>query len=621
MRRLSRREAAGLPVIGIAGCAPPPEKPARAQSGWPAGWDRELIERAAAASDQRYDEKARMLRVIVGPGYKYHTKLRDTAAHPTRESLEYALTLLETGAAERIERARSVLERVLPLQVTDPASKWYGLWGYYLEEPPEKMAPADWNWADFNGSCLLLIELRHGGKLGGDLRRQVRESILHAAESVKRRNVSMGYTNIAIKGTFVTMAAAELAGDDALKEYARERTVRLARQIDETGTFNEYNSPTYARVSLTSLTRYRMYVKDEETRARMGRIERRLWEHMAAHWDAGRGQFAGPMSRCYSNDIGAPIWLEKALDARLGLAGPLNRSSADAETALHDYRCPNDLAARFLEPVINREHNELFGFEKADSAMAPVQGVTWFGRGFSLGSVNRGDFWNQRRPLLAYFGDRSRPARVVAMRVVKDGYDFSSAMLFSVQKGPRVAGAVNFRSPGGDRHISLDPIKDGKFKCGRLFLELRVEGLEDAFEVEEREQAVLLRSRLLGLAFAICGAAFGPHKPALAVSRGSRNLTLTMDFKPAGAPDQVDWRKVRTAWAAFALELGEPGQALAFPAAECRQSGPDVELAWNDLWLKAGSQVAPAPDLHARFESRIGGKPPPLHRLGEGSLV
>jgi len=607
----SRRQVACLPLIGTA----------QAGAGWPAEWNRTLIEKAVKAADQRFDDKEQMIRTIIGPGYKYHTTLRDRHAHPTRDSLEYALTLLEEGSADRVARAKKVLERVLPLQVKDPASKWYGIWGYYLEEPPEKMSPADWNWADFNGSYLLLIELRHGAKLAAGLRVDLRSAIGHAAESVKRRNVSMGYTNIAIKGTFVTMAAAELAGDAALAAYARERTVRLAKQIDETGTFNEYNSPTYARVSLTSLTRYRMYVKDEETRARMARIERRLWEHMAAHWDAARAQFAGPMSRCYSNDIGSPLWLEKALNGTLGIADMMNRTGEDAETAIHDYRCPADLAARFMNAAAGREHVELFGFERAGEAKAPVQGTTWFGRDFSLGSVNRGDFWNQRRPVLGYYGNRSRPAKTVVMRVIKDGYDFSSALLYSVQKGPRLAGLVNFRSPGGDRHISLEMIKDGAFDCGRLFLELRVEGLEDGYELDQNDGGVTLASKQVSMGFRLCGAGFGAYTPRLAASRAAGNLTLTADFKPAGAAKRVVWKAVKTAWAAFAMEMGEGGQKVGVPAAKLTLRDDVVEIGWGDLWLHGSIRIGAVAEQGAAFASKIGGKPVPVVKLSEANLA
>lgn len=619
MSPLSRRAVASLPLAGLAGCAS--LQTGRVRRGWPADWDRELIERSVKAADLRYDAKEHMLRVIIPPGYRYHTTLRDTTAHPTRDSLEYALCLFEEGSAQRAERARMILDRVLPLQVSDPESKWYGIWGYYLEEPPGKMAPADWNWADFNGSCLLLIELRHGGKLGGPLRKQVRQAIAHAAESIRRRNVSMSYTNIAIMGTFVTMAAAELLDDAGLKDYARNRSLRLARQIDETGTFNEYNSPTYARVSLASLTRYRMFVRDQETRRRMAGIERRLWEHMAAHWDAARAQFAGPMSRCYSNDIGAPLWLEKALDGRLALAGLSDRTGADAETAIHDYRCPEDLADRFLTPRPGREHVELFAWERAGDARFPVQGTTWFGRDFSLGTVNRGDFWNQRRPLLAYYGDRSRPARTVVMRVVKDGYDFSSALLFSVQRGPRVLGLVNFRSPGGDRHISLDPIQNGAFKCGRLFLELRVEGLEGSFDLKEMDSGVVLASTHLSLGFRMCGAAFGRHAPKLKVHKAPGNVTLTADFKPQAKPDRVVWSEIKTAWSAFALELGGGGQLVEFPAAKAVLRGSAVEMEWGDLWMRGGAEVASAAQQQEAFASKIAGQPVPIVRLSEASLA
>ena len=221
---MNRREFALTPLAAATACSQPAQ-----ERSWPTRWDAAIIRTAIASRGLRFDEDKQMIRVILGPEYRYHTKLRECQAHPTRDSLEYALYLLEDGAAASVERARKILARVIGLQVTDPASKWYGIWGWYLQEPPDKMAPADWNWADFNGSLLLLAELRHGKVLGEELRAQVREAIRHAAQSVKRRNVAMSYTNIAVKGTFVTLAAAELLGDEELGAYARERIVRLGR--------------------------------------------------------------------------------------------------------------------------------------------------------------------------------------------------------------------------------------------------------------------------------------------------------------------------------------------------------------------------------------------------------
>ncbi|MBI5282022.1 MAG: hypothetical protein HY858_10095 [Candidatus Solibacter usitatus] len=611
---MDRRQFALVPALAAAACARQGGKP-----GWPAAWDRLLVRKAVESLDHRYDPDKAMIQAILGPEYRYHTRLRECRAHPTRDSLDYALLLLEEGSKPRLVRAQAILDRVLHLQVIDPESKWYGIWGWYMEEPPDKMAPADWNWADFNGSLLLLTEFRHGARLGGALRARVREAIRHAAYSVKRRNVSMSYTNIAVKGTFVTLAASELLADSELGAYAGDRIVRLARAIDETGSFAEYNSPTYARVSITNLTRIRMYVKDAEARRRAALIESRFWLHLAAHWDAARRQFTGPMSRCYSNDAGYPVWIEKALGGRLGLANPDNRSTQaagnDGETAIHDYRCPTDLIPRFLTPGAGAGHRELF------IAAPATSGTSWFGRDFSIGSANRSDFWVQRRPLIGYFGDASRPARTVQLRVIKDGYDFSSALFFSVQQGPRILGLVNFRNPGGDKHISLDPIKDGRFECGRLFLELDFEGLPDGFEADSVDGVLRLKSSLLQARFQIISARFGGRRPEMKLTPSTQSLTVTLDFKPAAAPRLVRWSDIADAHAAFALELADAGGAFTTPAPSARQGGGLIHLAWGPLELTGATRVDSAAAQNAAFGESIGGRPVAPVRLSQDPLA
>ena len=73
-----------------------------------------------------------------------------------------------------------------------------------------------------------MIAHRHGERLGPALRARVQEAIRHAGASVRKRNVSMSYTNIAVQGTFVTLAAAQLLGDAEMRDYATERLGRLA---------------------------------------------------------------------------------------------------------------------------------------------------------------------------------------------------------------------------------------------------------------------------------------------------------------------------------------------------------------------------------------------------------
>lgn len=610
MASIPRRAILASPLLAAA-CRRAPQQAA----GWTPELDRTLIRKAVAARDQRFDPAYNMLRVLLGPEYRYHTRLRECQAHPTRESLEYALYLLEEGSPERFVRAQRILERVIPLQVTDPASEWYGLWGWYLEEPPDRMAPADFNWADFNGALLLLVEFRHGQRLAEPLRQRIRAAIGHAARSVMRRDAPMSYTNIAILGTFVTLAAGQLLEDAELSAYARHRLVRLCREIDRTGSFAEYNAPPYARVSLVNLARIRMYVKDGEARQRAARIERRLWQHLAAHWDAARLQFCGPMSRSYSTDLGYPLWLEKALGGSLRLATPDNRTGDDdGETAIHDLRCPEDLRPLFLEPRSGRQHRELY------VADPPVCGTAFFSRDYCLGSASRSDFWVQRRPLLGYFGDASRPARTVRLRVIKDGYDFASAVFHSVQDRGRVLALISFRDPGGDRHITLDPVRGGRFECGRLFAELHVSGLPEEYSHASQADRVELDSSLLRLSFHLAGGRFGARELRLAVHPHPGDFTATIDFKPPEAPRQVVWSQTRTAFAAIALELADAGQPLSPEAPSVRLQGDVAELAWGPLWLRGLVRPAPVEEHERAFEARIDGQPAPLPRLSDEIL-
>ncbi len=622
----TRRSIAALPLLGSAACTPSTRD--NVPGKWLAAWDKQLINGALKIEDLRYDTAERMVTRLLGPGYRYHTKLHNCRVHPTRESLEYALYLLEAGGKERVERAQATISRVLELQDRDPSSKWYGIWGWYMEEPPPKMDPADWNWADFNGATLLLIEMRHGASLPPDLRLRMKESIGHCAKSIIRRNVSMRYTNIAVQGSFVTLAAGELLGDAEVQQYSRERMVRLCQTIDESGSFDEYNSPTYARVTLVNLTRIRMYVKDEEARRRAAQVEDRLWLHLASHWDAARGQFAGPMSRCYSTDLGRPLWLEKALGGRLGLAGPADAAQGgDAETAIHDLRCPESISPRFLQPGKPRQHRELY--QPARDGLPPTVGVCWVDTAFSLGSVNRGDFWNQRRPILAFFGDRSRPASSLTVRVIKDGYDFSSAMLWSVQEKGYLAGVINFRDPGGDRHISLDMVKNGRFECGRLFVEFDFESLPDGFACAESKRMVSLTASTIQARLGIRAGKFRPNEPRITLTRGKQSLVVTVDLLPPEGKKLVVWKSTTEAWLAFTLELAGPGDSTFTQIGEsssfgCVSRGGRVRLDWKTpagrLGLAAATAPGPVDRLAGLFESSIDGSPPPAPRLSDNKL-
>jgi hypothetical protein len=105
----------------------------------------------------------------------------------------------------------------------------------------------------------------------------------------------------------------------------------------------------------------------------------------------------------------------------------------------------------------------------------PIIGTTYLHPDFALGSINRGDLWNQKRPLLAYWGSARQPA-YLRVRFLHDHYDFTAAQFFSVQKQGNVLAGINFAVDGGDRHPSLDRIKNGAIKAKDLRLRFEFGG-------------------------------------------------------------------------------------------------------------------------------------------------
>ena len=185
----------------------------------------------------------------------------------------------------------------------------------------------------------------------------------------------------------------------------------------------------------------------------------------------------------------------------------------------------------------------------------------------------------------------------------------------------RNIGRRSFRNPGGDKHISLDPIKDGTFVCGRLFAELDFEGLPDGFTVAETDGGVELQSRLLSARVRVIEARFGKHQPKLKINKTTQSLTLTMDFKPPEGARLVRWRETGQAYLAFALELAEPGAAFTSETCQAEAAGGVIRVRWGDLELKGATQVGDAATQNSLFEERLKREPVRMVRLSDERLA
>jgi hypothetical protein len=444
---------------------------------------KEAFLKALSEQDKRYDPIERMIRrPFSSPGY--HTTLKGGFVHPTRDSLNYAVALLDSGEPERIERAEQIIRRVIALQDQDPRSRTYGIWSWFLEEPLDKMSPPDWNWADFCGTQLLQVAIDHMDRLPADLQHDVTESILHAGRAIKRRNVGPGYTNIAVMGAYVTLVAGERFDDAELADYGKARLKRFYDYTFENGSFSEYNSPTYSIVAIRELTRMIRHVRDAESQKLLQELNRFAWHHVARHFHPPTRQWAGPHSRCYATLLrdNTLAFIQRATNNKVNFL-PESEAFESLDAHRLDAHCPEEFVHYFTELSEPRVEIETFARNAGDAH--DVIGTTYLHPDFTLGSVDIGDLWNQRRPLLAYWKTK---AGVVAMRLrcLHDDYDYSSASLFTVQDKGDVLGAVVFATDRGDTHISLDRLKDATIKARDLRLRLQLEGAIDNVVITPR---------------------------------------------------------------------------------------------------------------------------------------
>lgn len=402
-------------------------------------------------------------------GTGYHTRLAPgTPVHPLRESIGHAVQLLEQGDSATAAR---VVEAVLAHQVTDPFLPAYGIWPWFAEEPVAAMAPPDWNWADFIGAQLCEILVRLPGRLPAATEARVREALGHAAWSIFRRNVQPGYTNICLMGAAVSAVAGEVLAEPRLLAYARRRLEVFLAHTEDHGSFNEYNSPTYTIIAIEEVERAMRLVQDAAVRATAGRLLRIAWGIVAEHWHPGTGEWAGPCSRAYHDRVQPGTAATLAL--KTGMVDA--RGGQPAGWAVLGPPCPPDLAARFAAlpeaaPLIRRR------FARGATPELDIVGTTWMDARACLGTVNRGTTWTQCRAVLGYWRIPGAPAAMLRVRLLKDGRDFASGVLWSAQDGAAALVSLGFATDQGDWHCHLDRPADGTFPCADLRLRVELQG-------------------------------------------------------------------------------------------------------------------------------------------------
>ncbi len=482
---------------------------------------RPLLTRMAACGDAHFDPDWSLLKLSVYRNIHTEHIPAGTLWHPIRESLHYALILLERDEPGDVERAHAILHKVISLQsISDPSDLRYGLWHYFADEAVEAWPFPDLNWADFNGMTLLMIWHLHGQKLDEATQSLVRGSIRRVAICIRRRNVTMAYTNIAIKGTFVTLAAAELLNDADLMDYAVDRTRRLHAEVFRTACFAEYNSPTYAAVSIAGLTAIANFVQHEPSRKSCREIEDLFWRHVARHFHIPTRELAGPHSRAYAIRLhDAPhmlgTLLMKATEGALDFDFMHDDSGFggfhDAEFgAFYGYflkpNLPADARSMLLDATrtetvveITDPRNTIYAWrcpvpppDTRDGSIQvakplPTQITTYLSPEFTLGSVNLMDGWEQHQNLIGYWKNSRQQVGYLRQRYLHDERACCSGTFASVQREGTVL-ATSFLVHYCDHHVSVPA---DEISAEFLGSEIEINNLGEKFALWRDEQPLV----------------------------------------------------------------------------------------------------------------------------------
>lgn len=563
----------------------------------------EVVLKEIERYEPKYDSAVHL--VWATASRNYHSDfMQATKVYSTLPSLNYAVALLDSRKPEFQKRAFEVLSTVLALQDQNPGSKTCGVWQYHPEEPlATKKSPADLNWADFCAIPMIGIINNHSDILPNDLKKKTRKALLLASQAIRKRDVRPDYTNISLTGLYVCYMTADMYNDTDLMDYARKRLKAFYDCTVLNKGFMEYNSPTYFKVSLDEVLRLKKHVVNTEDLALLEFIYRTGWNVIARHYHQPTAQWAGPHGRAYSVLLGSSTfnWFYTASGGSVNPDTQLEFSK-DLDPILK-HQIPADLIPYFTQAQLPRmeidtfirggqkiELNPLVSYQESDRGVwietKEVIGKSYFTSDFVLSSANQSSLWNQRRPMIAYWGTAQKP---VSMQIcfLHDRYDYAAANIFCAQDSTNVLGALNFTTNGGDRHVTIDAIENATIKATDLRLRFEFGG--DISNVsfnspEAGKNLVVGKSGKLNFRIELPYRKFGDYRGNWSTGGDDKNKWIDFVIY-SGSEKEFNFGEIQEAVLGFLFSL----KAGTIPEApvEVSKSGENLNLKWNGLSVSA----------------------------------
>lgn len=510
-----------------------------------------------------FDEKELMIKVYTGtPAEIYHTKLADSDVHIISNSSAYAANLIINE--KNYELGEKIFEKVISLQDINPESETYGLWPWYMEESLEEMDCPDFNMADFNAKEMIATILEEGDNLNHDIKLKMLESIECACRCIIKRNMGVQYTNVCITDCFVTVAAGEICNIPEFVEYGKNKLKKYVYYTKGHGSISEYNSPTYSILAMNDLGDFFRYIKNEEVLKYADEANDIFWEMIAEHFDYNTLQLNGPHERAYSNftgieflrTIGEATGIDYTKHSKFDIYFTEEQKKKYHKETRRKPVCPQkyipyftgEKETKYVRRMVTDGFNyPFFEFSKAASL--------YKGKGYAVGTMNKSEMWNQRRPILGYIYNDKKDV-CFRVRCLHDGFDFSSADFHCVQHKSDVLAAINFSSDRGDTHVDLDKIKDGIIYAEDLRIVFEFIGEQDKlhYKTDNNVFSIDINGTKIRVNPFIC--CFGEENVETKIESEGEKLTYSIILY-SGERKRIDLCKKDRTIVSFTAEFGE----------------------------------------------------------------
>ena len=166
------------------------------------------------------------------------------------------------------------------------------------------LAAAELHSCDFSTLTIIELMLYWPAKLTPANAARLRAHIARQAVGVQKAHNSFigGNDNFPSMALAIMVLGGELVGDARAVEAGLDTLYSLRDLLTRRGFLSEYNSPTYAAVTLRALGETAGNARHPEARRLARQAAYRVWLDVAAHWHPGTSFPAGPHSRSYHAD-------------------------------------------------------------------------------------------------------------------------------------------------------------------------------------------------------------------------------------------------------------------------------------------------------------------------------